>query len=266
MFLMFGDEADHERGRDNRFFVYGAVFIPANRAHSLHVAIEALRNQHGFQSQDSFKFATNTRPNGMDRDVHAAAKSQLMMLAAEHDVTFSAYVSLHELARNRSHNELVAFGINTSLGKFNQFLREKDSFGCCFLDRIPIEHPYRYLAEKFRIGLTFPGGRAARLDRIVGLSSTCDGASHFSSVSDIVLGSFRYCVNEPERDIAGRALLPQVARLMWHVEHRSMIYVKERGLTLRPKEVRAPEHQAEYEGLTRRLQEYLAGDEHRARM
>lgn len=91
------------------------------------------------------------------------------------------------------------------------------------------------------------------MSHIIGYASTCDGASHISSVADIVLGSFRYCVNEEDKDIAGRELLPLVVRMMWHKRKGDEINVMEKGLTLRPREIRAPAYRAEYEALRQRL-------------
>src|SRR5262249_49588574 len=82
-------------------------------------------------------------------------------------------------------------------------------------DRIPVDHPYRYLTEKFQVGLPFPGDQSRRLDRIVGLASTGNGASNSASIADVIIGAFRYCMNEPDKDIAGGAILPQIVNLMW---------------------------------------------------
>jgi hypothetical protein len=59
--------------------------------------------------------------------------------------------------------DLVLFGANTLLGKFNEYLgTHKDTYGMVLFDRIPVDHPYRYLQEKFQTGLTFPDGRTRR--------------------------------------------------------------------------------------------------------
>lgn len=79
-------------------------------------------------------------------------------------------------------------------------------------------------------------------------------------MADILLGSFRYCVNEPERDIAGKAMLPALVPLMWTGTSEGKQYVRERGLNLRPKKVNTPAHQEEYDKLMDRLQGYLNGN------
>jgi hypothetical protein len=43
MFLIFGDEADREQGRGQKFFVYGAVFAPTNSLAALHAQSKKLK-------------------------------------------------------------------------------------------------------------------------------------------------------------------------------------------------------------------------------
>jgi hypothetical protein len=257
MFLMFGDEADAEQGRGQKFFVYGAIFVKADAAKELHAAIRDLRDRNGFAATESLKFADGTRPQEMTREDFRAVKKQAISVAKAHDVKFCAYVTSHALARNQPHEDLVLFGANTLLGKFDEFLEEQDDCGIVLMDRIPVEHPYRYLREKFQIGLTFPNGNTRRLERVIGFGSTTDGASHLASIADVLIGSFRYCVNEEERDIAGRAMFPDLVRLMWKRRLNGRNFVQDYGLVIRPQNVRHEPHKTEYEALIDRLQGYL---------
>jgi hypothetical protein len=183
-----------------------------------------------------------------------------MKAAREHgNVRFCAQVTLHELARNQEHDDRVLFGANTILGKFNTFLHDEASYGYAVLDRIPVKTPYDYLKEKFQIGMTFPDNAPARLDRILGFSHSADGTSHLCSVADILLGAFRYCVNEPDNEEAGKAMFPMLMEMMWKRTQRGQTYVNECGLVFRPQEVQVAKYKAEYDGLTTRLQGYLDG-------
>ena len=255
---MFGDEADREQSARSKFFVYGGAFIPPQSASQLHNGVETIRNKEGFAATDSFKFAANTKPPAMSKESHARAKQHAMQLAFECGVKFCAYAILHKIAVNKAHDELVLFGVNTVIAKFHQFLEEQNGIGYAFLDRLPVQHPYRYLAEKFQTGLKLESGKSIRLPRIIGYASACDGSTHFSSVADIILGSFRYCVNEPDRDIAGKALFPQVAKLMWQHKSNGVPNLREYGLVLRPTVIKVHEHRAEYDSLSERLASYLA--------
>jgi len=216
-----------------------------------------LRKKASFAAQDSLKFATSTRPKAVTADAHRDTKSAVIDLARELGVVFCAYIFLHAIGRSQEQSDLIEYGSNTVLSRYNEFLAEKNDHGIAKLDRMG-KNGFDYAKEKFQRGLAFPGGDR-RLDRIISVGFTCDGASHLSSMADILLGSFRYCVNEPEKDKAGRAMLPKLVPLMWTVTRDGKPYVRERGLNLRPKNVKFAEHQQEYDALLNRLQGYLDG-------
>ena len=256
MHLMFGDEADHEAGRA-KFIVYGGLIVESAQATVLSGRIAEIRRQYGFQPGDPLKFATRSRPPHVTANQHTDAKQQVLAAALEVGAVFTAYAALHALIVNREAEDRVKFAANTVLGSYNRYLERADSYGIALMDRMPLEHEHRYFHEKFQQGLVMPDGRAVALDRILAFAATSDGASHLSSVADIVLGSFRYCVNEPERDVAGRALYPQVARLLWTVQHQGQARFEGWGLNLRPMRVTRADHQSEYDELRARLQGYL---------
>ena len=78
------------------------------------------------------------------------------------------------------------------------------------------------------------------------------------SAIDIVLGSFRYCVNERLRSTAPREMLPVVVSMMWHRRAGDTLYLRDRGLIFRPKMVQVPEYQRAYEELVQHLHGLLA--------
>src|SRR5262249_54485185 len=137
------------------------------------------------------------------------------------------------------------------------FLRDQSQYGDVLFDKIPVQHPYRYLKEKFQLGITFKDRSPIRLERVVGVGHVVDGSSHLCSVADVMLGAFRYCVNEPENEEAGKAMFPTLMRMMWKRESLGKIYVTECGLVLRPKAINEAKHQAEYDRLIERLEGYL---------
>ena len=258
MYLMFGDEADHNQDDGKKFFMYGAIFVPTNTLASLHREIERARSDAGLTTTDSLKSSSRSRPATMSAQQHRELKQKVTALAKEvGNVRFCAYVILHALARNQSHDDLVLFGANTVLGKFNAFLNENKSYGYASLDNIPVKQPFVYLKEKFQVGLTFQGQPSVRLDKILGLSQASDGTSHLCSVADIMLGSFRYCVNEPDNEEAGKAMFPTLMNMMWKRERNGKVDVNDCGLVLRPTSIQEAKHKAEYDTLTQRLQGYL---------
>jgi len=256
---MYGDEADAEEGRGQKFFLYGGIFVEQSKVWTAHSRIEELRKKGGFAAEDSLKFASSTKPKSVTADSHRDTKSAVIDLARELSVVFCVYIFLHAIGRTQGQGNLIEFGANTVLGRYNEFLKEKNDHGIAKLDRMG-KNGFNYVRNKFQTGLVFPGGEIPikrRLDRITSIGFTCDGASHLSSLADIVLGSFRYCVNEPEKDKAGKAMLPKLVPLMWTGTSEGKQYVRERGLNLRPKDVRSSEHKQEYNALLERLQSYL---------
>jgi hypothetical protein len=127
------------------------------------------------------------------------------------------------------------------------------------LDKIPAKNPYGYLKEKFQVGLTFPGQTKSpmRLGRILGFGQAVDGSSHMCSVADVMLGAFRYCVNEPENKEAGKAMFPTLMGMMWKRKRNGKTYVNDYGLAFRPAKITYRKHQDEYDVLVERLQSYL---------
>jgi hypothetical protein len=156
---------------------------------------------------------------------------------------------------------ILCFGVRIRCSANNQFLRERNSYGYAVLDKIPVKNPYRYLKEKFQIGLTFPAKQAKepmRLGRILGFGHAVDGSSHMCSVADMMLGAFRYCVNEPENKEVGKARFPTLMGMMWKHKRNGNTYVNDYGLALRPAQITIRKHQDEYEALVQRLQSYLS--------
>ncbi len=259
MYLMFGDEADHSQPSKKKFFVYGAVFVPINSVKALHTEVELARRQAGLANTDSLKSASSTKPEGMSAKEHRDLKNAVMTKAREvGNVKFCAQVVLHDLASNQSHNDLVLWGANTILGKFNEFLGENKTFGYAVLDKLPVDDPYSYLKEKFQLGMVFPGKASIRLDRILGFAQAVDGSSHMCSVADVMLGAFRYCVNEPDNEEAGKAMYPTLVNMMWNYERDGVRVLDERGLIFRPQDIKVAKYQAEYVALSDRLLSYIS--------
>ena len=90
MQLMFADEADVEQGRNQLFYVAGAIFVATDRARALSDAIVQIRHARGFSAGDPLKFAIRNRPKHVTVNDHREAKQEVMAAAAEHGVTFCA--------------------------------------------------------------------------------------------------------------------------------------------------------------------------------
>lgn len=257
-YILFTDETNNQPAKNAKFFIYGGVFFPVERLADLHDRIEGIREEYGYERGDNLKFDTRSRPKYVTANQHTEAKREVLEVCAELEVRFVAYVILHEITGERSVAERVSWGANTVLGAFSRFLGQEDDNGIVVADRLPFPGDFKYLKEKFQVGLEMPGYGVRRLDtRIHLFTTTCHGTSHATSAIDIVLGAFRYCVNERDRDIAPRKIFPLVASMMWHRRVGDEVYVRDYGLLLRPRKVEAPDYMFEYDQLTTHLESLL---------
>jgi hypothetical protein len=63
VYLMYGDEADAEEGRGQKFFLYGGIFVEHAKAWTAHLRIEDLRKKAGFGAQDTRTLRTLKAPS-----------------------------------------------------------------------------------------------------------------------------------------------------------------------------------------------------------
>jgi hypothetical protein len=253
LYFLFTDETNQQPSESSQFFIYGGVFVQAEKLNELHQLVESARRDNGYNPDDEFKFSPSSKPDHVTREQFKQAKHTVLQGCAQLGLKFAACLTLHQIARNRTTQELVGWGANTIIAAFDQFLEEENASGVCIMDRLPFESGFQYLQEKFRVGLRFPNGNTKRLERIHLFASSCEGASHAMSAIDILLGSFRYCVNERHRSIAPREMLPIIVGMMWHRKTGDTYYIRDRGLIFRPKHVQLPEYQQAYDELTKHL-------------
>ncbi len=214
------------------------------------------RRDNGYQPGDEFKSHTHSRPKQVSVEQHIAAKNAVLEGCYDLGVRFSVYLVLHDIAKSRPLEEQVGWGVNTMMSAFNRFLEEKKDTGICVVDRLPFAGSYQKLRELFQTGIT-TDKVTMPLDRIHLFATTCEGASHAASVTDIVLGAFRYCVNRREPTTATDTMFPLVVRLMWYKKQGDTVYLGERGLIYRPKEVKYEPYKREYDSLVEHLRELL---------
>jgi len=257
MYFLFTDETNKEPSGKAKFFIYGGVFVPTERMKELHDLVEGIRRKTGYKPEDELKFAPSTKPEQVSKDSFTKAKGDLLVGCSKLGIIFSAYLVHHYIARQRKTSDLVKYGANTIISVFDQFLEENNKYGVCILDRLPFEGDYAYLKEKFQIGLIFQRGRTKRLNRILAYAASCEGATHAISAIDIILGSFRYCVNEKEKDIVPKKMFPIISSMMWRKKIGDTLYLRERGLLFRPKIFDVPEYKSSYDELTERFKTLL---------
>jgi len=255
MRILLTDETNRQPGRDAKFFVYGGLVLTTEALSTLHDEIEEIRRTAGYRASDELKFDTRSRPEHVTIKAATEAKRQVIERANQAGCVFIVHVILHDIIRNQDPDQHVQWAADYVIGRFNQYLSEENEDGICVVDNLPNRAEFRYLSEKFAHGLTLDTGTHVSLDRIKLFATTCVGASHANSVMDIVLGAFRYCINNPRYPEAAREMFGSVARMMWGRRVGDTIHVLGRGLILRPEieRIRSEQYRREYKELIEHL-------------
>jgi hypothetical protein len=255
VYLLYTDETNVEPDHGSEFFIYGGVILPAGQLSALHDAVATIRADHGFAPTDLFKFHTRSRPESVTQEQHAAAKSEVLARSADLGVRFVACVILHSVAVDRFRR--WAYQADMVLLAFDSVLHSEGATGIVVLDRTG--EGFDYLREKFQRGIVYKSGGVYSVSSRINLfAEGCIGSSHVASVVDIVLGAFRYCVNDREGRSATEAMLPAVLRLMPYKVWQGRTIYLDYGLLLRPRQVLIPEYRAKYEALIARLDAVMA--------
>jgi len=168
---------------------------------------------------------------------------------------------LHSIIRNQDLDQQVEWAADYVIGRFNKFLQDNSANGLCIVDNLPVKHQFQYLSNKFAKGLQLPSeNRIVRLDRIRIFASSCSNASNISSAMDIVLGSFRYCINNPKNPEAARTMIGKVVDLMWGEKRDDNYLVIGKGLIIRPeiKQIKNLQMKKGYENLIEQINSLLS--------
>ena len=235
MYLMVTDETNRLPKPDVDFFIYGRLFFPIELLGPLDDEVRKIRNEAGYKPDDHFKFDTNARPIHVSLDKCTEAKRRIVKFCLHNGCKFIAYVILHDIAKNKNQKETVMWAADHVIGRFNKYLFHNNEIGICVVDSLPVDGQFQFLSEKFTNGLKLEGGKNVALDRIKMFAATCLNASHANSAMDIVLGSFRYCVNNPQNIEAAREMMVNVLKMMWHVREGDTFHIAGKGLITRPK-------------------------------
>jgi hypothetical protein len=262
MHILFTDETNlPQRDAKTKFFAYGGLIVPLKNLAGLHDEIAQVRANAGYLPTDELKFDTRARPQQVTIEKAKVAKRRVIEICAEQGCKFIVCVVLHAIARGKSVDELIEFGANVVVEKFHRFLVINDSHGVVAMDRFSSRGEYKVMADRFSGGLLYQDGNKTKrvpLTRIHLFTSTCSNASHASSAMDISLGGFRFCINAgaPKPEPA-KAIMRNVANLLWCERRGEELMALERGLVFRPYVVRVPKYQAEYDALLEGINELL---------
>jgi hypothetical protein len=178
--------------------VYGGITIDATRAAALSAAIEQLRVNAGVSPDFILKF--NPGPPNLNHQHFLQLKQDIIQAAVDHGCTFITSLILHNVATSPDvarRNE-----INRVSYHFDLYLGTAQSNGLVLIDQFTDTQINHHLREKFLLGLKdMPYGPPnMRLNRILGFHYAAIGQSHFGSLIDIVIGSFRFAINAHTRN------------------------------------------------------------------
>ncbi len=254
MYFLYCDETNLDPN-NHKFFVYGGLIIPSENAKKLHDEIEEIRTNSSIP--DNFLLKFNPKPSNLSHKEFIQVKQSIIKSAVQNNCIFLTSIIMHQIATSPDaarRNE-----INRVLFHFNFLLTRLNSYGLCLIDRFSDAQIDAHLREKFSVGVRgLPYAGDMRLDRIIGFHYSAIGQSHFSSIIDIVLGSFRYSVNahcaqDPSRLKSADTMLRLIGPLFFRSDHSGKVI--DLSLNFSPKIIKAERYRNEYQSLKDFLKE-----------
>lgn len=250
MHILYCDESNME-DRAGDFLIYAGIAIDGERAMDLSREIDNIRTRLNVPREYRLKF--NPGPESFTHEKFIELKRQVIEASTRHGVRLLAYLVLHNIATNP--DEARRNGINTVCFHFDCLLNRLNDTGLVLIDRFndagnQIE---AHLAEKFSIGLVgMPYAAEIPMRRIVGYHYSAIRQSHFASLVDVIVGSFRFAINAHCRNIqqnhqSAINILQAISPLF--VRNSAGNEVSELGLIFSPKTIRAAGYRAQYQGL-----------------
>lgn len=168
------------------------------------------------------------------------------------DIKFIAYAVHHEIAGKQRDRKWL-YALKTVFCGYDLFLQRCEAYGICLVDHFP--DCLKTLGRINRDGIDpkFHGGNMKRkLDQIICYGAISIETTHLASIADIVLGAFRYCVNQSKNDELSAILYKKVRPLLVSPS-KDPTMVEGWGLFLSPKNIKVPEYQLAYQELRNRL-------------
>lgn len=262
MHILLADETNRRPSADCKFFVYGGLLLPVEKLPELHTGVEAIRQETGYKPGDILKFDTRERPTHIPIEKATEAKQKTVSLCITLGCKFIAHVILHDIIKNQDPDQHILWAADSVFGRFHKYLDTVvHDDGIIVVDNLPVKAQFQYLSEKFAYGLHLHDGTDKSLSRIKLFAASCVGASHANSAMDIVLGSFRYCINNPKNRDAAREMIGAVTKLIWHDKTESTLLVIDRGLIPRPriKDIKVEKYKQEYTDLFVQINTLIKG-------
>ncbi|WP_407559293.1 hypothetical protein [Mycobacterium paraintracellulare] len=263
MYWLHTDETNTELSQ-SKFFIYGGLIATPDQMKDAHERVVNIRSKYGFAHTDEFKFNTRSRPEHIAFADWTAAKSEAIQAVGDVGIRMLVYLVNHGVAKGKTEEDKLTWAMNALFAHFGlRFLSQMDSHGAISIDRLPPSYSHSHLESLFINGVTV-GSREVKIPRVIHYSVTSVGASHINSLVDITLGAFRFCVNVASES-GGNAdkaaeIMSSICKIMWSKANgEDQGRIRDYGLILYPKEVRAPQIKAEYDALVTNLNKLVNG-------
>lgn len=263
VYWLHTDETNTELSQ-SKFFIYGGLIATPDQMVEAHDRVVTIRSKYGFLDTDQFKFHTRSRPTQLSIEDWTAAKAEAIKAVGDIGMRMLVYLVNHGVAKGKSDEVKLTWAMNALVAHFGmRFLSQTDSYGAVSIDRLPESFSYDHLESLFIAGVTM-GTRTEKIPRVIHYSVTSVGASHMNSLVDITLGAFRFCVNiasgssgNPDRALE---IMSGIRTILWSKESDPDAgQIRDYGLILYPKDVRAPHLSKEYESLVENLNKLANG-------
>lgn len=253
---MFIDETNVTES-DGDFFIVGGLILDEKCLIDVRNGTKAIREKYGFRASDSFKFQTRSRPDQVSKEDFNNAKAEAIQLLIQHDAHLLVYVILHKIIREEVKFE---YAYNVLFHQFDkEYLSAIDEVAFIIVDRLPANTSFDMLKEIFSKGVDAPSGNKTELERILHYSVSADGTSHMSSLLDIAIGAFRFCVNaisnSGNNEVASK-LLPEVSKLIWSQDVDGKRTLGGYGFLKYPKNIKSQTYDDQYQQLVIKLTEW----------
>lgn len=249
MDLLYCDESNLQ-SREGDFLLYGGILVPGDKAGSLSKKIDEIRRTAEMPPAAKLKF--NPAPDGMSHEQFRELKQQIIQAAIDHDCKLLTYLVLHDLAKDP--DESRRFGINTVCYHYHCALTHKNDIGVVLIDRFNDEGNKidGHLKDKMSVGVQLSyKDDPTRLSHIVGFHYAAIGQSNFTSLIDILIGSFRFSINahcrgEEKLQKAARDILGLMKPLFYSRYDNSIC---DMGIHFSPMKVKVARYRDQYVSL-----------------
>jgi Protein of unknown function (DUF3800) len=256
MYLLYCDESNLQK-KDYDFFVYGGLVVEGQAAHLLSLEIDKIRKKMNISKDFLLKF--NPGPPSLDHRKFITVKEEIIKAAISYKCIFLTSLILHNVAT--SPDVARRKEINRICLHYDRYIERLKSHGLVLIDRFEDKEVDAHLREKFSIGITgpdLPFSKEFRLKNIAGFHYAAIGQSHFVSITDIILGSFRFAINaftrKEEEKLATAGHILKLLSPLFYRKHNSKC-VSELSLFFSPKDVKITEYRNMYKDLASFLSE-----------